>query len=237
MRRAKRMMLIVAFCLAADAGAQERIYFEQTTVTTIDGKAPGPGVVSRVWYGRNRMRMEAGGTPGTAFILRLDQGRAYRVDPVEKRTFVMDTERIRARSHLNLALAGDLMGGDDEGAARTTPLSTLRKIAGYNCRGFRIRAGSTVMDIYLTTEIPVGISAFTDFLEWSGASQALAGLLAELQKLPGFPLETRARVKALDHVQETVSTVTRVSVGPIAEALFAPPLGYPQQAEEPEPEP
>src|SRR5689334_13774819 len=62
------------------------VYFEQTTVVLKDGRASGPGVVSRVWYAGQRMRLEPGGaTGGPALILRLDQGKAFRLDPERKR--------------------------------------------------------------------------------------------------------------------------------------------------------
>jgi hypothetical protein len=67
---------------------------------------------------------------------------------------------------------------------------------------------------------------FEEFLEWSGAAESMAGLLAELRALPGFPLETRARVNVLGEEHETVSRVSRVKVGPAPAALFEPPKGY-----------
>ena len=69
-------------------------------------------------------------------------------------------------------------------------------------------------------------SVFADFLEWSGAAQALPGLVAAIRELPGFPLETRTRVSVLGQSQETVSTVTKIRVGPQAAELFDVPLGY-----------
>src|SRR5262249_41402392 len=131
----------------------------------------------------------------------------------------------------DLSMVGDLMGS--EVAGRTTPLKTARTIAGYPCRGFHISAGSTEMDVYVTDRIPLGIDAFTDFLEWSGASAALGAILDEVRRLPGFPLETRTRVTVLGRVQETLSTVTRVKLGPQPAALFEPPPDYRLISEEP----
>ena len=109
---------------------------------------------------------------------------------------------------------------------RTSALRDSKTIAGHVCRGFRISGGSAVLDLYVATDLPIGISAFTDFLEWSGATQSLAGFVEEMRKLPGFPLETRSRVTVLGEVQETLSTVTRVKVGPAERRLFEPPPGY-----------
>ena len=89
------------------------------------------------------------------------------------------------------------------------------------------------MDVYVTDALPVGIEAFTDFLEWSGAGDSMAGILAELRKLRGFPMETRSRVTVLGEEQETVATVTKVKVGPLAPALFEPPGDYRLQAAPP----
>jgi Domain of unknown function (DUF4412) len=227
---------LLAALLAPAAGGAD-VYFEQTTVSTKQGAAVGPGVASRVWYSGKRMRMEPGGAAaGPAFVLRLDTGRAWRLNPATKTATVIDVERLRSQAQMDLAMAGDLMGAE-EGAARTVPLRARRTIAGYPCRGYRITAASSVMDVYVTDALPVGIEAFTDFLEWSGASQSLAGLMDELRRLPGFPLQTRSRVTVLGEEHETVSTVTKVKVGPLAPALFEPPGDYRLQAAPPPEQP
>jgi hypothetical protein len=211
------------------------VYFEQTTVVFEDGRPAGPGVVSRVWYAGRRMRMEPGGVDdGPALILRIDEGKAYRVDPAARRVVVVDLERLRARAQMDTSLAGDLMGAGEDARVRTTELPAGKTIAGHACRGFRIAGASAVLDLYVATDLPVGVAAFADFLEWSGASQSMAGFLAALRKLPGFPLETRSRVSVLGEVQETLSTVTRVRVGPAERRLFEPPPGYRLDPESPE---
>jgi hypothetical protein len=223
------MTLLALFALlaAAPAPARPDVYFEQSTVVLEDGRPTGPGVVSRVWYAGRRMRLEPGNTvDGPALILRIDQGKAYRIDPAGKRAVVVDLERLRARAQMDLSLAGDLMGAGEDARVRTSALRETRTIAGHLCRGFRISGPSAVLDLYVASDLPVGISAFADFLEWSGATQSMAGLVEELRKLPGFPLETRSRVTVLGDVQETLSTVTRVKVGPAERRLFEPPPGY-----------
>lgn len=221
----------LAVSLLLPAGPTQGLYFEQTTVTYSGGRPTGPGVASRVWCSGKRMRLEAGDKGeegGPAFILRLDPPAAYRLEPFRKRAVRVDVGRLQTQSQMDLSMAGDLMGapGDDEGGARTRPLATKRTIAGLPCEGFRITAGSTVMDLYVTRSLPVGVEAFADFLEWSGASQALGALMTEIRKLPGFPLETRSAVTVLGEVHETRATVTRVEAGPQPAELFEPPRGY-----------
>ena len=208
--------------------ARAEVYFEQTTIVRTMGAAGavGPGVLSRVWYAGRRMRLEPGELHGgPALVLRLDRGQAYRIDPERKTAVELDLERMRARAQMDLALAGELMGGA-EATARTTELPGTRVVAGYSCRGYRIEAGGVSMDLYVAKAVPLGVDAFADFLEWTGASRALGGLLAEIRRLPGFPLQTRSRVEIMGEVQETLSTVTKVSVGPFADGLFEPPPGY-----------
>jgi hypothetical protein len=215
------------------SGAPAEVYFEQTVVTSTDGRAAGPGVVSQVWYSGQRMRMEAGGVQGgPAFILRIDRGKAYRLDPEARTATEIDAARLRARSQLDLSMAGDLMGGAED--ARTIALKGARTIAGFACQGYRISAGSTLMDVYLTRGLPLGIEAFTEFLEWTGADAAMGGVLGELRRLPGFPLETRTRVTVMGKVHETVSTVTAVKLGPQPAALFEPPRDFRLVVAEPE---
>lgn len=219
--------------LAAAGAAGGDVYFEQTTVSTTPGAAAGPGVTTRVWYSGKKMRMEAGDVAqGPAFVLRLDTGRAWRIDPAKKTALAVDLDLLRAQAQMDMAMAGDLMGAE-EGAARTTPLRSGKTIAGYPCRGFRIASAASVVDVYVTDALPVGMDAFADFLEWSGATQSLAGLMGELRRLPGFPLQTRSRVTVLGKEHETVSTVTKVKVGPLAPALFERPGDYQLQADPP----
>lgn len=228
---------MLALCLVAAplllAGGTN-VYFEQQTVTSTDGRSDGAGVLSRVWYGGRRMRLEAGdATGGPAFILQLDRGRAYRLDPVEKVATQIDLERLRSSAQMDLSVAGDLMGGDEEGTGRTAALKTPKTIAGYRCGGYRIRSASATLDLYVTEEIPLGIESFAEFLDWTGASQSLRGILDEIRKLPGFPLETRSRVTVMGKVHETRATVTRVKVGPQPSSLFDVPRDYEVRAEEP----
>jgi hypothetical protein len=82
-------------------------------------------------------------------------------------------------------------------------------------------------------DVPAGADVFADFLEWSGAAQALGGLVAAVRELPGFPLETRTRVSVLGETQETVSTVTKVRVGPQPAELFEVPAGWRLEVEKP----
>jgi hypothetical protein len=219
------------------APAVAEVYFEQATAVRTDGVAQGQGVLSHVWYSGRRMRLEAGDeSGGPALILRLDLGKAWRLDPEKKIATELDAAQLRARSQMDASLAGDLMGGGEEAGVRTAALRTPRTIAGHACRGFRITGPSVVMDLYVADDLPLGIDAFTEFIEWSGAGQSMGGILAEVRKLRGFPLQTRSRVTVLDRVHETVSTITKVQVGPQPRALFEVPAGYKVVAEAPEPD-
>jgi hypothetical protein len=222
-------------CLASAAlllaAAPPSVYFEQKTVALKQGRPQGTGVFSKVWYSGPRMRMEAG-DGGEALILRLDERKALRVDPGREQVREISLDQLRARSQMDLSMAGDLMGLQ-EGRPRTAMLRQTKTIAGYSCRVYRVTAGTTVMDLCVSSKVPLGVSAFTDFLEWSGASDSMGGLLDALKALPGFPLETRTRITVTDDVHETLSTVTAVKVGPHAPALFEAPAGYRVDKEEP----
>lgn len=204
-----------------------QLYFEQLTVASAGGRPAGPGVVSRVWSAGRKLRLEAGGAgAGHALILRLDRGKAYRLDPDSRSVTELDAERLRAKAQMDAAMAGDLMGAGPDGA-RSSALPGERTISGHRCRGFRIAAGSTVLHVYVARDVPGGVEAFADFLDWSGAGASLGGLFEEIRRLPGFPFETRSRVAVLGVDHETVSTVTRLVVGPQPAELFEPPPGWP----------
>jgi len=82
------------------------------------------------------------------------------------------------------------------------------------------------VEAWVAQDVPAGPAVFADFLAWSGAGQALAGLVAAVRALPGFPLETRIRVSVLGEVQETVSTVTAIRVAALPDSLFDVPAGW-----------
>lgn len=220
------MVLAVGAAAAQEAPAlrDQGLYFEQTTrVVPADGSV-GAGVRSRVWHAPRRMRLEAGDVAGgPALVLRLDEGRALRLDPELRVAFEVDPAALRARSHEDASVAGSLIGAED--APRTTALAGRRTIAGHECAGFRLRSRSASVELWVAADLPPA-SVFADFLEWSGAAQAMPGLMSAIRELPGFPLETRTRLVVLGEAQETVSTVTRIRAGAQPASLFEVPPGW-----------
>jgi len=234
------LTLLLGIGLVAGAATSD-LYFEQTVVSTLNGHAGRSPGTARVWRSEGKLRIEQGEIDqGHVLILRLDLGVAYGLDPSRKIFHLINLEWLRARSQMDLAAAGDMLGGSDADA-RLAPLEGSKTIAGYECNGFRIRAGPAVIDLYVTEALPVGIDAFSELLEWSGAPQALHGILSRVQELRGFPLETRSRVSLEGDIVETMATISRVELLPIAPSLFEPPAGYtqvPLEAEAPgEPQP
>jgi hypothetical protein len=224
--------MVLALALAAPT-APPGLYFEQTTTVYADGQPLGPGVRTRVWHAGGCLRLEAEGVAnGPAFVLCSGRGRAFRLDPERKVAVELDAERLRERSQADAAVAAGLMGGG-EASVRTSALDERRRIAGYECRGFRLDGPSVRMVVWVAEGLPVGVDAFTDFLEWSGAAHALGGLLSALRTLPGFPLETRTRVDVFGAVKETVSTVTMIRVGAQPSSQFQVPEGWRVVPEEP----
>jgi hypothetical protein len=225
--------LFALFALALSVAEPSGLYFEQTTIVRpAGGPAEGPGVQSRVWHAGKRLRLEAGDTPGgPALVLRLDEGRALRLFPESKVAVEIDPARLRARSHGDASLASSLMGGGEP--LRAAPIEGGRTIAGHSCRGFRLRGRQANVDVWVAEDLPGGPGVFADFLEWSGAAQALPGFVSAVRDLPGFPLETRTRVAVLGETQETVATVTKIRLGPQPEALFEVPAGWRVEVEKP----
>ena len=227
-------MILVTWLVVVAAGAAaaatsataepQGLYFEQTTRVVPQDGFEGGGVKSRVWHAAQRMRLEAGDAPGgPALVLRLDEGRALRLDPEARVAYEIDPKALRARSHQDASVAGSLIGAED--LLRTTALPGKRTIAGHVCSGFRLRSRAASVELWVAADLPRA-SVFADFLDWSGAAQALPGLVAAIRELPGFPLETRTRVSVLGESQETVSTVTRIRLGPQPSELFDVPAGW-----------
>lgn len=213
-------MILAPIVLAASLSG---FYFEQTT--TAGGQAPVT-VTTRVWVAGRRMRMESGDAfAGSALILRLDMNKAYRLDLADRTVEHMDLDRMKAESQMGLSMAGDVMGGGEGGNPRTETLPG-RTVAGFVCTGHRIRIGDTVMDVFVSPKVPIGLDDFSELLEWTGAGQSLGGLLGEMRRLPGFPLETRTRVRTEGGIQETVSKITVVRKAQHDATLFEPPAAY-----------
>jgi hypothetical protein len=203
------------------------LYFEQTTIVYQDGEPAGPGVQTRTWHDGQKLRLEAADvTGGPALVLRLDLGRAWRLEPERRVAVELDISRLRARSQADAAVAAGMTGGGEPGAVRARPLSETQTIAGHVCRGFRLTGPSVQMVVWVAETLPVGVEAFTSFLEWSGASRSLGGLLEEIRALPGFPLQTHTRVDLRGGRRETVSTVTAIRIGPQPAELFEIPEGW-----------
>lgn len=220
-------LLLAATLFAPEApAAGEGFYYEQTTLVRRQGSPPAPGVRSRVWHAGRRLRLEAADPGSPALVLRLDEGRALRLDPESRVATELDLERLRARSAGDASVAAGLMGAPAGDELRRAKLRGTRTIAGYRCEGYRISGRSLTLDAWVAADVPLRASAFADFLEWSGAAQALSGLVDALRALPGFPLETRVRVSVLGEPQETVSTVTLVRVGPQPAERFEVPAGW-----------
>jgi hypothetical protein len=220
------ILLLYAALAAAAAPPRGDVSFEQKVTTTVDGHAGQP-VTSRVYWSGRRIRLESG-DPFDPLILLVDLGRnrAYRLQTSTRKALVIDLDRLRSQAHLEFSTAGDQLGADVEDAFRTQALPGRRVIAGHACDGYQIRGGTTRMDVWTARRVPLDMDLFTEFLEWSGADQSLGGLLPEMRKLPGFPLETRTRVTAGAHVYETQATVTSLEIAPIAAALLEVPEDY-----------
>ncbi len=217
--------LFLAAWLAAPA--PPGLYYEQVTQSTTGTGAKGPALRTRVYSLGRRMRLESADAKGSALVLRLDEGRAFRLDAGRKLAVNVDAARLREQSQLDLSAAGEALGAAVEGATRTTSLPGTRTIAGRACRGFRITAPEASLDLYVADLGPsLGIDSFADFLEWSGASLALGPVLDEMRRLPGFPLETRTRARVHGQELSVVTTVTKIELGPLGPALFEVPEGY-----------
>jgi hypothetical protein len=121
-----------------------------------------------------------------------------------------------------MGVAGDLLGA----RVRAVPLKTSRQIAGFECQGHRLETEAGSIEVWMTTALPIDAQVFAEFLEWLGADESMGSYLDALRRLSGFPLETRARLEVSGRQVETLSTVTTVRVGPVAESLFEPPPGY-----------
>jgi len=224
-------VLLAATLLAAPPKTVQ-VYYEQSVRMTKDQKLT-TSVSSRVYWSGRRMRLETG---DAIVLLQLDQGRAFRLLSAEKVAVELNTEGLRARAQEDLASASLAIDAGEDSNLRAVPLRTPKTIAGYACAGYRIKAGDSIVDVYVPRQVPIGMSSFTEFLEWSGASQSLPGLLQALRRLPGFPMETRARVSMDDHLYETVSTITRLKLEAQPAALFEPPAAYRVEAEQAEEE-
>lgn len=210
---------LLALALAAPL---PQMSYEQTVKVTRDGRPAGSSSARVYWSGR-RVRMERG---DDALVLQLDTGQAFRLVPSQKVAVQLDVERLRSRAQLDLATASEALDAGENANVRSAPSGPARSVAGFSCQPHRVRTATATFDVCVSTALPVGMEAFTEYLEWSGASDALPGLVEALRRLAGFPLETRARVEADGQVWETTSTITKLTLGPQPVTLFEPPAGW-----------
>jgi hypothetical protein len=220
------MIAVLTLLLATAAPVAPRsVFFEQTSSSTVDGQA-GPALRSRVYWRGHNVRLEFGDLlQPTVLLLDLQNEHAVRLDPAAKTAAELDMAALRAQTNLGFSMAGDAVG-DENDRFRTTALEGTRTIAGFVCHGHRIRSKNARVDVWTGAAVPVPMQMFEEFLDWSGAAQSLGGLLPEIQKLPGFPLETRSRFTVSGHVYESVATITVIKTEPLADSLFVTPKGY-----------
>ena len=74
--------------------------------------------------------------------------------------------------------------------------------------------------------LPRGVASSRTSWNGRGRRRRLPGLVEAIRELPGFPLETRTRVSVLGETQETLSTVTKIRLGPQPAELFEVPAGF-----------
>lgn len=181
---------------------------------------------------RLEQRSTGAGGEAALLIVRLDQERAFRLDPVRRVAQEIDLAAERARSRLELAVVGERLAT----GARVARIRRTRQIAGYVCHGYRLTTGAGAIDVWLSQAVPADMGAFADFLKWLGAEDALGSFLDALRRLPGFPLSMRSRLEVSGRLVETRATVTRLRVAAIPETLFEVPPDYsvePTPASEP----
>lgn len=222
---------VLSLVLAAPAS---QMYYEQSVRMTRGGQPAGSATSKVYWSGR-RIRMESG---DGVLLLQLDTGQAFRLVPAQKLVVELDVERLRSRAQLDLATASDALEAGQDANVRSAPSGPTRSVAGYVCQPHRVRTATASFEVCVSRTVPVGMEAFTEYLQWSGASDALPGLVEALQRLAGFPLETRGRLEVEGEVYETTSTITKLVVGPQPVTLFEPPAGWRlehEAAEEEEP--
>jgi hypothetical protein len=227
------LALASVLLLVQPKAAPRDVYFEQRTVTYSEGRAQDQGVLAKVWHSGSRIRFERADTPpGAALILNLAEGSGFRLDPASKIAWRVDMDLLRGEAQSDMSLAGSLIGAEAEQRVRLTELAERRAIAGHVCRGYRVRVESATWELWLAADVPVSMAQFVEYLEWSGASQAMGALLDEIARLPGFPMQTRVRATVQGRTIETVATIERLTLGPLAPHLFQPPPGFKIQQEE-----
>jgi hypothetical protein len=138
--------LLLALLLAAPA--PPGLYYEQVTESTLGKTSRGQAVRTRVYALGRRMRLESADVAnGPAMVLRLDEARAFRLDPASKTARPIDLERLREQSQLDLSAAGEALGAAGEGSVRTTS-RRAQDPCRPRCRGLDRRPGGQP-DLYV----------------------------------------------------------------------------------------
>jgi hypothetical protein len=148
----------------------------------------------------------------------------FQLDAKTKAAVPIDMAALQTDTNLGFSMAGDTV--DPPGGLRSAPLPGRRTIAGHSCEGHRIRGQDVRLDVWVARSVPVSVDRFTELLEWSGAAQSLGGLLPEIRKLRGFPLETRSQLTRDGHVYVSTATITQIKTDALSPSLFEVPEGY-----------
>ena len=161
--------MLTAVLSLALAAPGPQMYYEQSVRITRGGQ-PAGSTTSKVYWSGRRIRMESG---DSVLLLQLDTGQAFRLVPSQKLTVELDVERLRARAQLDLATAADALEAGQDSNVRSALSGPTRSVAGYVCQPHRVRTATASFEVCVSRTVPVGMEAFAEYLQWSGASEPI----------------------------------------------------------------
>lgn len=227
---------LAALALAVSAFAQERaFYIEELLATSAPPGQRAPGGTIKTWVRGDRMRTES--SSGEIAIYRPDLGVAWLVHSPSKTYVEIGSDKLAQMGMQSLSVFGRVENGV---FVIPEPLFVAtgkkRDVGAWHCEDYEVaakqvlgpgitstttqcvaaKAGLTAADLVHVFRLSVG----------GATSATFDKFYAQVQLLPGYPVEQKTVTNAQGQIVSTTKTLKKIEFPTVNDALFELPGGF-----------
>lgn len=228
------LLLLLGFAVVAPA--QERIfYIEELLATSAPPGQRAPGGTIKTWVRGDRMRTESSG--GEIAIYRQDLGVAWLIHAPSKTYVEIGSDKLAQMGMQSLSVFGRVENGT---FVIPEPLFVAtgkkRDVGAWTCEDHEVAAkqvlgpgitSTTTQCVAPRTGLTAADLVHVFRLSVGGATSATFDkFYAQVQLLPGYPVEQKTVTNAQGQVVSTTKTLKKVEFPTMSDALFEVPAGF-----------
>ncbi|MEW6381320.1 MAG: DUF4412 domain-containing protein [bacterium] len=192
---------------------QEDIYFEKKSQTFINGELAGPEKLLAVWLKGDRIRFESEENKDQFTLILMDKGKTYELNKLQKTYKEASSEMDKLKQINERTMITSRRTGEK------------KKIKDWNC--YEVQMDTTIQGnkmkatCWLTEEIHISSKAIEKMAKFSKMK-----MMEELAKYPGYPVQVIMDSNLQGKQVRVVSTLTKITKGPIKSEFFQIPFEY-----------